>query len=64
MLKPKWAATVRQKTKIISRMSHHKGKDAGRERRELLEREIQAAVGQEPGEDNVRRKVVRKDCQK
>ena len=30
------------KPKIISRMSHHEGKDAGRERRELVERERRA----------------------
>lgn len=32
------------KPKIISRMSHRAGKDAGRERRELTGREIQTAV--------------------
>lgn len=33
------------KPKIISRMSHRTGKDAGRERRELTGREIQTALG-------------------
>lgn len=32
------------KPKIISRMSHHTGKDAGRERRELTGRGIQTAL--------------------
>lgn len=31
------------KPKIISRMSHHEGKEAGREKKELMEREIQTA---------------------
>lgn len=33
------------KPKIISRMSHRAGKDAGRERRELTGREIRTALG-------------------